>query len=239
MSGRTAFVIDGFNVYHSLVDASRSLGLPDESGTKWLDLRGLCESYLALFGSDAALAGVFYFSALAHHLQETHPGVTARHQHHARVLRATGVQVELGRFKKRYVTCRHCTKSVKLHEEKETDVAVAMKVIEIFCSDLADRVVLMTGDTDLAPAVRPRRSCSLTKRSALRSRGTESRLSSQTSSQPASAFRARLIEVTSSTIRQWSRARSIRSRPRGEFDNRPLASYALPAGLIWGRLQPA
>ena len=72
-ANRTAFVIAGFNVYHSLVDASKSLGLPDESGTKWLNLRGLCESYLPVFGTDATLAGVHYFSALAHHLQSTHP----------------------------------------------------------------------------------------------------------------------------------------------------------------------
>lgn len=60
--GRTSFVIDGFNVYHSLVDASKALGLPDERGTKWLNLRALCESYLPLFGSDATLAGVHYFA---------------------------------------------------------------------------------------------------------------------------------------------------------------------------------
>jgi hypothetical protein len=35
MGGRTAFIIDGFNVYHSVVAASKSLGLPDERGTKW------------------------------------------------------------------------------------------------------------------------------------------------------------------------------------------------------------
>jgi len=153
-AGRTAFVIDGFNVYHSLVDASRSLGLPDESGTKWLNLRALCASYLPVFGVDAKLAGVHYFSALAHHLQATHPGLTARHQLYVRVLKETGVSVELGRFKKRPITCHACRKTIKCHEEKETDVAVASKLFEILALDLADRVVLMTGDTDLAPAVR-------------------------------------------------------------------------------------
>jgi len=49
MVSRTAFIIDGFNVYHSLIDASKNLGLPGETGTKWLNLRGLCESYIPLF----------------------------------------------------------------------------------------------------------------------------------------------------------------------------------------------
>ena len=55
--GRTAFVIDGFNLYHSLVEASRSLKMPAETGTKWLNLWGLCESYLPLLGRDATLVG--------------------------------------------------------------------------------------------------------------------------------------------------------------------------------------
>jgi len=43
------------------------------------------------------------------------------------------------------------------HEEKETDVALAVKVFELFARDQADRVVLVTGDTDLVPAVRTAR----------------------------------------------------------------------------------
>jgi uncharacterized LabA/DUF88 family protein len=153
-TSRTAFVIDGFNVYHSLVDASRTLGLPEESGTKWLNLRGLCESYLSVFGTEATLVGIHYFSALAHHLEPTHPGITARHQLYVRVLKETGVSVELGRFKKKVTRCNNCSKTIKRYEEKETDVAVAAKLFEILVLDQADRVVLMTGDTDLAPAVR-------------------------------------------------------------------------------------
>jgi uncharacterized LabA/DUF88 family protein len=74
-----------------------------------------------------------------------------------KVLEATGVTVELGRFKKKYVKCHYCSKQLTKHEEKETDVAVAVKVLEIFAADAADRVVLVTGDTDVAPAVRAAR----------------------------------------------------------------------------------
>lgn len=157
MSGRTAFVIDGFNLYHSLVEASESLGLPRESGVKWLNLWGLCDSYMHHFGQDATLVGVHYFSALAHHLESIKPGVTARHQHYAEVLRATGVTVQFGSFKEKRVKCRRCHKYFVRNEEKETDVAVALKVLEILHRDEADRVVLVTGDTDIAPAVRTTR----------------------------------------------------------------------------------
>ena len=37
--------------------------------------------------------------------------------------------------------------------EKETDVAIATKPCEICHNDEADSIVLLTGDTDLAPAV--------------------------------------------------------------------------------------
>lgn len=40
------------------------------------------------------------------------------------------------------------------HEEKETDVALSLKLLELFVSDACDTVVLMTGDTDVAPAIR-------------------------------------------------------------------------------------
>jgi len=40
------------------------------------------------------------------------------------------------------------------HEEKETDVAIAARLFEVLFSDKCDTAVLVTGDTDLAPAVR-------------------------------------------------------------------------------------
>lgn len=45
-----------------------------------------------------------------------------------------------------------CQKKYTVYEEKETDVAIAVKLFEILTSDLADVIVIMTGDTDLRPA---------------------------------------------------------------------------------------
>jgi uncharacterized LabA/DUF88 family protein len=49
---------------------------------------------------------------------------------------------------------------LKQWEEKETDVAVAAKLLELVFTDACDTVVLMTGDTDFAPAVKTARSAS-------------------------------------------------------------------------------
>jgi hypothetical protein len=75
---RATFLIDGFNLYHSVKLASYALGL-NEAGTKWLDLTSLCQSYLHLFGKSAVLHEIYYFSAFAKHLEASKPDVTARH----------------------------------------------------------------------------------------------------------------------------------------------------------------
>jgi len=43
--------------------------------------------------------------------------------------------------------------AVKGFEEKETDVAIAVKMLELVHSGRVDSLVLMSGDTDLCPAV--------------------------------------------------------------------------------------
>ena len=42
-------------------------------------------------------------------------------------------------------------------EEKETDVAIGAKLLELICKDMCDTAVLLTGDTDLVPAIRAAR----------------------------------------------------------------------------------
>ncbi len=64
---RMAFLIDGFNLYHSLVDARRAGVLKP---TRWLDLRALCEWVMPQFDPDATLGPIHYFSALATHTPE-------------------------------------------------------------------------------------------------------------------------------------------------------------------------
>lgn len=94
------------------------------------------------------------FSALATHLEASKPSVTKRHQHFIESLEATGIHIVLGRFKPTTAFCSTCHKPVVRYEEKETDVAMSVKLVELCLNDHCDTVVLMTGDTDIAPAVR-------------------------------------------------------------------------------------
>ena len=135
---RTAYLVDGFNLYHSLVDAQR-----DNRGaaTKWLDLASLCKRFLPLVGkargAKATLEGIYYYSAPPIHRSQAEQD---RHALYMKCLRGTGVQLSLGQFKRK--------------KEKETDVALAAKLFEVCHTGSAESVVLITGDTDLAPAVR-------------------------------------------------------------------------------------
>ena len=153
MVNRTAFLIDGFNLYHSVKNASHDLHLAGK-GTRWLDISSMCNSFLHAIGNNAQTTEIYYFSALAKHIEAFKPDVVARHKNYIRCLEATGITVELSRFKKKRILCDHCNQTIKRHEEKETDVAIAVKLLEILVLDLCDTAVLVTGDTDVVPAVK-------------------------------------------------------------------------------------
>jgi hypothetical protein len=150
MVTRVSFLVDGFNIYHSLLDA----GGKTSPTLKWLDLHALCRSHLYILGRDTTLEGVHYFSAYAEWRRLVDPQVVDCHKAYVRALESRGVAIHLGRFKEKDHHCPHCSKDFVGHEEKETDVAIAVKTLELFASDATDAVVLVTGDTDLVPAIK-------------------------------------------------------------------------------------
>ena len=160
---RTTFLIDGFNLYHSIVDLSRSQNL----NAKWLNIHSLCSSFLYLISKDATLAEIYYFSAFAYHLGDS--DAIKRHQNYIECLKSTGIIPEMGRFKPKDIICPLRSQLVKSnlenvkcplrgkftkHEEKETDIAIATRLFELLFNNKCDTVILLTGDTDLTPAVR-------------------------------------------------------------------------------------
>ena len=100
---RTAFFVDGFNLYHSLLAAGRML--PGVQ-LKWLDLPALLDATLPLIDRWARLASIHYFTAYANHLQATDPGKIQRHQAYVRALTARKIVIHLGKFQPRTIWCR-------------------------------------------------------------------------------------------------------------------------------------
>jgi uncharacterized LabA/DUF88 family protein len=150
MPNRVAFLIDGFNLYHSIKQA-----IADGKITrgKWLNIRGLCADFLSAIGRDAVLTEVHYFSALATHIPD--PAVAARHRVFIQALESVAIQTSLGNFKRKRVRCKaSCGLEGWGYEEKESDVNLALTLLELLLQDRCDTVIIVSGDTDLACAMR-------------------------------------------------------------------------------------
>lgn len=139
---RVVCLVDGFNLYHSL-DA-----LKKQPWLKWLDLWALAERHTR--PRSERLTGVYYFSAFATWRKD---GVK-RHRAYVRALEAQGVTPVMGQFKAKRRRCRTCGATWTAHEEKETDVNIAIAMLRLAQKDEFDRCLLLTRDSDLAPAIR-------------------------------------------------------------------------------------
>jgi len=148
--GRIAFLIDGFNLYHSVLHLQKYFGIR----TKWLDIYSLCKSYVPLFGSEAELTSVHYFSALPYYLSSTDPDKIDRHEKYLSCLKNSGIIIELGRFKEKETLCKKCGSIFLKHEEKETDVAIGITLSTLLFKDECEIAIIMSGDTDLSAAVK-------------------------------------------------------------------------------------
>jgi uncharacterized LabA/DUF88 family protein len=145
---RVVFLIDGFNLYHSTLDIRyHHQGLL----VKWLNIYGLCDSLLHNVGNKATLEKIYYFSAYAYHLND--PSIIQRHSDYIECLKSTGIEPILSRFKSKTIICPFCKREFVKHEEKETDVAIASKLLEVLEKKECENVVLVTGDTDIIPAI--------------------------------------------------------------------------------------
>jgi uncharacterized LabA/DUF88 family protein len=172
---QVSFLVDGFNLYHSVKVAQRR---SNSLGMRWLDLRAMCETLMrSSLGPGHALQGVYYFSAFADHLSPKRPQVVQRHRTYRAAIEATGVHTSFSKFKGKdkstplgafrvsvspfarrwHLNTQRIRLEYRVHEEKETDVAIASKLFELLHRNVADKVFLVTGDTDLAPAIRTAR----------------------------------------------------------------------------------
>lgn len=145
MSDRVAAFIDGFNLYHAIDSLS-------DNPLKWLNLWEL----VRLFSGEPThrLTAVYYFSAFA----TWKPGPYKRHREYVAALEAAGVTPVMGFFKEKDRWCKTCRSRWSQHEEKETDVNIALHMLRGAYSNAYDRAILLSGDSDLAPVVRMLRS---------------------------------------------------------------------------------
>jgi len=139
---RVAAYVDGFNLYN---------GLKDKHGRKhmWLDLQALAAA-LVLPGQQ--LVGVEYFSARV----RGEDGAVLRQATYIDAPRAhcSLLTVVEGRFQEKTIWCRRCGDSRVSYEEKETDVSIAVALVEDAACDRYDTAMVVSADRDLCPAIR-------------------------------------------------------------------------------------
>jgi uncharacterized LabA/DUF88 family protein len=138
---RAMFFVDGFNLYHAIAAKAQFRKY------KWLNLRQLCSSILS---SQEQLIKIFFFTAY-------YPGDAGRRQRHQTYIRALelhDVEIVIGEFKRKDKYCQHCKKTFTGYEEKQTDVNIAIELFRQAVQDTYDTAFILSGDSDLVPALR-------------------------------------------------------------------------------------
>lgn len=138
---RSIVYVDGFNLYYGALIGSNN---------KWLDL----QRYFTLLRQADDIKRIRYFTALV-------TGPTRGNQEvYLRALSTLPlVEVRLGRFKDKSFQCRVAAcdyggrRRFQQPEEKQTDVAIGVQILEDAYEDRCDRFVVVSGDSDLLPAI--------------------------------------------------------------------------------------
>lgn len=149
MSRRISFFIDGFNIYHSLKPYDKASGryLMHYNKYLWLNFMALAKRFTV---KSDQLTEIFYFTALAYWRQAS----AARHEVFISALENEGVRVIKGNFKEKDRFCKFCGASYKYHEEKETDVNIALHLLNEAYQNTYEKAIIVTTDTDLVPAIK-------------------------------------------------------------------------------------
>lgn len=136
--------VDGFNLYHRLLEGHQK--------RKWLNLQALIQSR---FPNDE-VAKIRFFTAP---VDDWHKNSDKRKRQDVywRVLRDTGVEIELGRIEKRERQCKAaaCGKYLSFSHptEKMSDVSMALRIVTDAIDHSPGVVCIVTADTDVLPAL--------------------------------------------------------------------------------------
>jgi uncharacterized LabA/DUF88 family protein len=138
---RVAAYIDGFNLYFGIRKEGRR--------HLWLDLEGLVQSLLK---PHQQLVALRYFTAR----MRNDPAAEQHQETYLKALEAHSSVLEIrqGRFQRKSKSCYACRASWIEYEEKETDVSLAVSLLEDGVNGLYDTALIISADSDMTPAVR-------------------------------------------------------------------------------------
>jgi uncharacterized LabA/DUF88 family protein len=141
---RVSSYIDGFNLYYGL----REAGL---RRFYWLDVVELSRNLLK---SGQKLATVHYFTS---RVSGGSPSRERSRRRQKTLLEAyetlPNCDIHYGHYLQKQMTCRSCKAQIQMHEEKRTDVNIAVELLAGAFGNEYDTAIVVSGDSDLAPAI--------------------------------------------------------------------------------------
>ncbi len=135
---RVSSYVDGYNLYHGI----KSFGVDSVQN---VNLWSLSDS---LTRDSQELTAVHYFSAIAEWRSDH-----TKHVTYISALRKNNITVHLGHFRTKKRRCDNCGNVRTEHEEKETDVKIALQILEDAMDDKFDTAFIMSADADLVPVI--------------------------------------------------------------------------------------
>lgn len=135
---RAIAYVDGFNLYFGI-----SI---QHSHLKWLDVKGLAKSLLR---SHQTMVDVKYFTSMV----SNDPPKEQRQRTYLSAIQNTGTSIIYGSYRSRPKACRRCGHTWNQSEEKMTDVNIAVEMLVDAIKDRFDTAFLISGDSDLVPAI--------------------------------------------------------------------------------------
>ena len=139
---RTIVYVDGFNLYFGVLKGRPSL--------RWFDI----PSFMDRIRPNDRVTNINYFTAIVDPDEAT--SRKARQLLYIKALKTSErVQVIYGKYQKRGVKCKaSCREEYEVPEEKKTDVGIAVRMMSDAIDGAMDRIVLVSGDSDLEPALK-------------------------------------------------------------------------------------
>jgi len=143
---KVSVFIDGYNLYHQ-VDNLKKPHL------KWVNLFTLPKEFTKYDNSLEVIRVKFFTAPPIHKPKE----VQARYSNYIKILKHCGVEIIEGKFKKKLLTYKDVNGKLftrTTYEEKESDVNIALSILEDAFEKISDKILVITNDSDIAPAIR-------------------------------------------------------------------------------------
>lgn len=144
MMKRVTFYIDGFNFYYGLKTIKKIN--PDWRQAYWIDLVKLFSQFL---GENQTIEKVIYFTASP--LNKEKSSRQSAFLNANKLINKDKFEVIRGKYLTKNIICPNCKISIARPEEKKTDVNISVRMLTDCIEDKTDKIVLVSGDTDLLP----------------------------------------------------------------------------------------